>query len=1284
MAATAGIRVRQHAGRDDLDGEVTLPCILDCLSRLEHDSCSYHELLDDFASRRRVGPVKKELPAKHVLDPAEEADEIVQAYLSVNHGACSSRAFGHSGARAPLALSGSAAVGRLGKRPYPNTKRARNIGTSRAKQEELEHKLDRLKTVEKSRANGDGKKLQTAQNDGSPHTSGGRTVLFEEGTGFQRGGEGSIGFVRGGSKTNQTPETRPSQSYDSLGRHVEALTTAVLASSSTLHDHSDGQRSGSRSRLRCSTKCPCEHDSFDYYPSRPISAGAAVVSLISPRTSKRIRRLPRPEESELENLQRVEQAARNFSAQKLDRKKPGGLYSTIGRRQVGLVETDIDDLTATITSRTEVLAAAKSTAVAKSLTEHNNGVLAGLLRPDKTTTLPTISPSCFHDPLDSSSPITGSPKRSPFTRSTTKIRRSNGRGPSEPAATATTAGASAEESEEGLEMSERMKVIGVDESQHREDLADNLRRLRTILGEPEDKVEARRSGSPSILSVRELRAIGAAQRQRLQHSTNMEGADALAVGRGTQQGSTDEGVQQERAADELGAKGNVLLRDLAKTLFSSMQFRAQKEFLLLAFRKWKTVSGESVLAGYLGATVRIQCSLRRTLAITEAAERRRLRDNQDRHAKRVVERVVQRRQNQALTLQRWIRGESGRRRAQRRRCLLQATRRVQRAVRQKNARARARRWRKEQRRVREAEDEEEQREREFREKLRAEVAAKVEAQARREALFEERCGNLQERFRREGAVTRIQAVWRLRVLKRNLSALVRIGKRTRAIRIQRAARVYLAKKELHKRKEAFLIRHADEIASAIKIQSIVRRKIAWNRVDERRFQRSKEQLVSTMDAERALRNRTIKVPRIKAVAAREGAVLSAQGKGKPYIIDPVALKILLADKRRAINPWQESTDRKAATKIQALFRSHRQVVRIRRMRVQRRRQDAEARREAQYRAANNLQRVFRGRRARVEAKSRRYGLRAVRVQKVWRGFLGKRAAADRRQRVQAATVLQRRLRGAQARSLAARMRREAVTTSAPAIAIQATARRYLARRRRNKLVKAKQIEWEMTTMAKEMSRFCVERARLRVIVEGAAAPTCRGDGVTQFIFRKIAVKRSGEEGSGSFRLEGRAFNKLFASTPGVFSSSFLATDVDLVFARVKDKDEKTLTYAQFAAALNVVAATLFPKTKRFRDFLAFKAKAARLLELVEGKVLKAPGATEYRKFCQKAGERFVFRSANKIQATIRGYLGRKRFRQKQLESDKVARTALESLEVVKLQASGHKDKHRNSLAFYAG
>lgn len=67
----------------------------------------------------------------------------------------------------------------------------------------------------------------------------------------------------------------------------------------------------------------------------------------------------------------------------------------------------------------------------------------------------------------------------------------------------------------------------------------------------------------------------------------------------------------------------------------------------------------------------------------------------------------------------------------------------------------------------------------------------------------------------------------------------------------------------------------------------------------------------------------------------------------------------------------------------------------------------------------------------------------------------------------------------QARSLAARLRREAVTTSSPAIAIQAAARRYLAKKLRRRLVTERQIEWEWNTMAGELARFCAERARLR-------------------------------------------------------------------------------------------------------------------------------------------------------------------------------------------------------------
>lgn len=78
MTTVIAKRMCQQTRGDGLSEEVTLPCILDRLSRLENDGFSYDELLHDFASRRRVGPVNEEPPAKRVIDPAQETDEIVQ------------------------------------------------------------------------------------------------------------------------------------------------------------------------------------------------------------------------------------------------------------------------------------------------------------------------------------------------------------------------------------------------------------------------------------------------------------------------------------------------------------------------------------------------------------------------------------------------------------------------------------------------------------------------------------------------------------------------------------------------------------------------------------------------------------------------------------------------------------------------------------------------------------------------------------------------------------------------------------------------------------------------------------------------------------------------------------------------------------------------------------------------------------------------------------------------------------------------------------------------------
>lgn len=59
------------------------------------------------------------------------------------------------------------------------------------------------------------------------------------------------------------------------------------------------------------------------------------------------------------------------------------------------------------------------------------------------------------------------------------------------------------------------------------------------------------------------------------------------------------------------------------------------------------------------------------------------------------------------------------------------------------------------------------------------------------------------------------------------------------------------------------------------------------------------------------------------------------------------------------------------------------------------------------------------------------------------------------------------------------MRYEAVTTAAPARKIQSASRLFLAKLRYRRLVTDRQIEYEWVTMARETTRFCSERARLR-------------------------------------------------------------------------------------------------------------------------------------------------------------------------------------------------------------
>lgn len=81
MVDAIGARSFTQRSSIPCDSEVSLPCILGRLTKLEAEGLSYDELLHDFANRRRVAPVDENRPVKNVVDPAQETDEIVQVRI---------------------------------------------------------------------------------------------------------------------------------------------------------------------------------------------------------------------------------------------------------------------------------------------------------------------------------------------------------------------------------------------------------------------------------------------------------------------------------------------------------------------------------------------------------------------------------------------------------------------------------------------------------------------------------------------------------------------------------------------------------------------------------------------------------------------------------------------------------------------------------------------------------------------------------------------------------------------------------------------------------------------------------------------------------------------------------------------------------------------------------------------------------------------------------------------------------------------------------------------------
>jgi hypothetical protein len=108
----------------------------------------------------------------------------------------------------------------------------------------------------------------------------------------------------------------------------------------------------------------------------------------------------------------------------------------------------------------------------------------------------------------------------------------------------------------------------------------------------------------------------------------------------------------------------------------------------------------------------------------------------------------------------------------------------------------------------------------------------------------------------------------------------------------------------------------------------------------------------------------------------------------------------------------------------------------------------------------------------------------------------------------------------------------------------------------------------------------------------------------------------------------------------VFQKYFTETDVDLLFARLKEPNSKHMTFASFVTALETVSATLFTEVKRYHYR---RGKEARMLTLLCECLLEGPWARGIKQQLEDRVRAFVDALWTRVQALVRGWVERRRF-----------------------------------------
>lgn len=434
--------------------------------------------------------------------------------------------------------------------------------------------------------------------------------------------------------------------------------------------------------------------------------------------------------------------------------------------------------------------------------------------------------------------------------------------------------------------------------------------------------------------------------------------------------------------------------------------------------------------------------------------------------------------------------------------------------------------------------------------------------------------------------------------------------------------------------------------SALKIQCIWRCAIAWREITRRRKaarklqQLREKRAVDIQRVGRGMLGRLLykKTRRAKQVAERKKREKRERAK--------MNFKQLRAkDKaRRGLNlAWRYTkglamNDRKAANDIQRVYRGHRARYKLR----NRLRKEAKQR-QADLLFRRNMVLIKMQRRWRLKMrwnaeKKVEMARVATRVQALYRGWKGRQAAEYFMDQLWAAQIIQRRWRGRATRMLlrALRIRHERETAALEKI-FRCT-KAYLAR-----LAFPERLA-QGRRMAEVLLRGQRENERtLEGHMDDILLETVYGrqsdDGPIQKIFQYFS--QLGARGGALGRLDNPKFSKMVRESPGLYDKTVTAGKCDLWFSSVKDKGVRHVSYRQFVKLLQQIADSKF---KGMHDYRKARGRHARMLKLCTAHLFQAKWAAralDMETYMRKLAVKRTAGAAMVIQKMFRRIRGRK-------------------------------------------